>query len=847
MARFRHPQNNFTGGEISPKAFGRSDTAEYGRAAEIIQNALVLSQGGATYRPGAENWVDKLVFYLTQEPIPVRGVLIPYYYSESEKYLLFMTALEFHAAYPDPHGINVYAINVSTKALVTDFQVGGVSYDLTTKYRNVGFDIKTLADVQKIQFSQKGALLYLYHPSGPPCIITRTALNTFAVNPFWDPPAPGTTASSWDRWPYRDVNIDSGHLLKATATTGTIALQSLNASGGGVNFFDIGMLGTPFYLADTGGPAWGVCTPTVFTSATQVTAIVNNTLPTNYTTGNGHTEWSEGAWSDYRGWPRTGTFFEARKYFISNEAEPGRVWASEANDLYQMTRNDTDIMVTGTVVNTDPLRFDIDTDQFGLGQWAVSGRTLTIGTMSDEHLLAGTDQDDIIGPLNPPDDSSETSVGSSYVQPVRNQNATYFVQRSAKRVREFQYNASQDAYAARDLSVLAEHISSLSRNVFNDTVEPKIVKLVIQQGDSDTLWALDVNGFLFAATIEKDLEVLAWHRQEIAGVRAIHSGYIRYQDITVGNPTQIVLEPDEGDEDDHGVVDGDTIIIEGSGSTPSIDGTYVVTHLSGNTFSIPLDSTAGSAGTALTRWSKNTYDTKVKVDGIAVMPSDDNTHDDVFITVQRAINGNNRTSIERMTAVFDGDRMDEQSTAVRNKPLFLDGGVMSQVASFPNGTATTAHTGFDYWAGHTVDVVADGKYIGQKTVSAAGGITLDTAAQEVLAGLKYDMKLKLLPFEAGSVLGAALTAVQRVEKVLVKLYKTISLKIGRSFDAGDLEEILFNDVNQAPENTIPLYTGVKEADFTGDYERESQVCILHDVPYPCTVSAVVAEGVTYDD
>ncbi len=60
--------------------------------------------------------------------------------------------------------------------------------------------------------------------------------------------------------------------------------------------------------------------------------------------------------------------------------------------------------------------------------------------------------------------------------------------------------------------------------------------------------------------------------------------------ISVANPTIIT---DAG----HGLVTGRTITVTGSNSTPSINGTHIVTVISTNTFSIPVNVTvSGSAG-----------------------------------------------------------------------------------------------------------------------------------------------------------------------------------------------------------------------------------------------------------
>jgi hypothetical protein len=60
---------------------------------------------------------------------------------------------------------------------------------------------------------------------------------------------------------------------------------------------------------------------------------------------------------------------------------------------------------------------------------------------------------------------------------------------------------------------------------------------------------------------------------------------------TLANPTVVTSTA-------HGLASGDTILIAGSNSTPTINGNRVVTFISANTFSIPVNVTvAGTAGT----------------------------------------------------------------------------------------------------------------------------------------------------------------------------------------------------------------------------------------------------------
>ncbi|EKO1546247.1 hypothetical protein VZ882_004986, partial [Salmonella enterica] len=45
-------KTNFTAGEVSPRLMGRVDIARYANGAKIIENAVVVVQGGVVRRPG---------------------------------------------------------------------------------------------------------------------------------------------------------------------------------------------------------------------------------------------------------------------------------------------------------------------------------------------------------------------------------------------------------------------------------------------------------------------------------------------------------------------------------------------------------------------------------------------------------------------------------------------------------------------------------------------------------------------------------------------------------------------------------------------------------------------------
>jgi len=79
--RLTPAQTNFTAGEISPKLYGRSDIDRYRNAAEILENVIIMVQGGVQRRPG-------LRYAAHAKHQDKYAVLVPYVFSRSQSYML---------------------------------------------------------------------------------------------------------------------------------------------------------------------------------------------------------------------------------------------------------------------------------------------------------------------------------------------------------------------------------------------------------------------------------------------------------------------------------------------------------------------------------------------------------------------------------------------------------------------------------------------------------------------------------------------------------------------------------------------------------------------------------------
>lgn len=228
-----------------------------------------------------------------------------------------------------------------------------------------------------------------------------------------------------------------------------------------------------------------------------------------------------------------------------------------------------------------------------------------------------------------------------------------------------------------------------------------------------------------------------------------------------------------------------------------------------------------------------------RVESIAAVPSNTGTHDELWMIVSRTINGATVRYVERFVNTFRGASMSNASTSVYDKPIFCDSAAF-QIAGAP----MLAFGGWSHLIGQTVDVIADGTYVGQKVVDSTGTITLDVVATEVIAGLPYRSLVKPTSIEAGSQLQASVGTVKRIDRLVFKFTNTIGVKYG--MNENSLDNINFRNPLLPLNQPIPLFTGDKEVLLDSGFDIDLRPIVVQDLPLPFFLNSVVYEGITYD-
>jgi hypothetical protein len=135
MSRTTPIQTNFTGGEISPRLYGRVDLQKYATSVERCENFIIFPHGGITKRSGTR--------YISEVKYSNRITkLIPFIFSTEQAYML-----EFGHYYIRFYRNEGVLLNAA----------GTAPYELVSPYSET--------DLASIDYTQSADVLYLVHPN----------------------------------------------------------------------------------------------------------------------------------------------------------------------------------------------------------------------------------------------------------------------------------------------------------------------------------------------------------------------------------------------------------------------------------------------------------------------------------------------------------------------------------------------------------------------------------------------------------------------------------------------------------------------------------------------------------
>lgn len=511
MSKAAPLQSSFNGGELSAYVSGRPDVAKYVSGCETMSGYLPLVEGPAITRPGT-------LYVAETKTSADRSWLIRFEFSASDSYML-----EFGDEY-----IRFY----TNRGQVLS---AGVPYEVVSPYA-VG-DLTDADGALALRFVQTGDVVYIVHADYPPYKLSRLAPTNWTMTAvdFNPPPfeaenitattiyanaatgsvtltASASTFTSAHVGQYillreKDVrDVEQWEAAKAVvlgdtrrsdgknyealngATTGSV--KPTHASGAAYD----GDGAVQWQYLD---PGYGWAKITGYTNATTVTATVVSRIPAGAVgSGNATTRWALQAWNADDGYPNAITFFRERLTL----ARDSTVWFSVAGDFENFAAE-----IDGVITADAGFERTLASDRVNEIRWLSPGDVLLVGTLGDEWAITESTTTDPFGPDNCKT-KRQSTYGSNTVAPQRVGNETLFIQRAGKKVRAMSFQFTEDGFESPNVTAYNRTISG-----------PGIIDIAYQQEPWSVLWCVRSDGLLVGLTIDREQDVVAWHRHPFSG------------------------------------------------------------------------------------------------------------------------------------------------------------------------------------------------------------------------------------------------------------------------------------------------------------------------------------------
>lgn len=555
-------QPSFSGGEFSPSLQKRSDVQKYGTGLKKLKNFIVHPHGGVSNRPGFQflakskfpNKKSRIISFefsidqsyalefgdnyirffkdgglILDSDDDIFEVVTPYNEEDlvNIKYVQSLDVLYlFHPKYPiqrltryadDNWTIDLFPVINGPFMPVLDSSdlfissiggslppvtgIWGPEYDIAVGISGSYFDASHVGSLLKInQFSQSSS--YNYTVTGN----TPGGIGGMPVKGTWRLTTSGTWAGFISIFKKVAINPGSSEIIQLKI------LSHLSSADDNLNVFGIEEDLTYLYIEMTGFGSGGTCYITLscdayatsgiakitnFIDASNVEAKVISPLLVNG--GNSkNVSWQEGSWSERRGYPTCGGFYQDRFVAAGTPGEPQGEWFSK-------TGNYVDFGVSSILEDTDAVSVNLPSRKMNaIKNLVVLSEVLNFTSAAEVGVGA-------VGGVFSPTTVSTNNYGyrgSSGVDPVIVGNRVIYVQAMGAVVRDLGFELQANGFSGSDVSIFSSH---LFKNF-------KIVEMAFQQEPDSIVWCVRSDGKLLSMTYMQEQEVIAWSWHETNGV-----------------------------------------------------------------------------------------------------------------------------------------------------------------------------------------------------------------------------------------------------------------------------------------------------------------------------------------
>jgi len=240
----------------------------------------------------------------------------------------------------------------------------------------------------------------------------------------------------------------------------------------------------------------GIVKITSFISTSQVAVEIVKAVYQESGTSAASSDWAEGAWNGYRGYPSSVTFYGDRLWWAGTPNNPQGLWGSKVGEYENHTK--------GVADNDAVVRTISDNDVSSI-EWLAASQSLMIGSAKKEYVGSAADKRDAITP-NDLAVHPHSANGSLHIQPVEIEGGMMYAQRLGYKMLILYYEYLNDAYESVDANRVAPHMFKY----------PAVG--VSKQGTPETvIWVTRADGTECVFRYDKQEEISAWSRVVTGG------------------------------------------------------------------------------------------------------------------------------------------------------------------------------------------------------------------------------------------------------------------------------------------------------------------------------------------
>jgi hypothetical protein len=545
-----------------------------------------------------------------------------------------------------------------------------------------------------------------------------------------------------------------------------------------------------------------------FTQSASVMTITHPAYPITTLTFNAPTNWvfanpaltnSPFAVGEH---PGVVCYFQQRIWYAASLPEPETFWASETANFNNFTVNSpvqASDAITGTLVSL----------QVNAIKWMIpmSGG-LILGTATGAWTInsgSGTNSTAAVTPINITA-TPQAYNGANDVPPIAYNNDILYVQFKGSIVRDLKFNIYASTYTGSDISVRSNHLF-FGHQILQWAFAEEPFKLV---------WMVREDGVLLTLTFVTEQEIYGWAHHDTNGL---------FESVAVVTETV------------NGVtVDAVYVVVK-----RYINGLWVqfIERFAERFFPYGAeDAWNVDAGIQTTLPTPAANLTASGTSGSVTFTADQPIFSLATVGQVLRMGGGiaTITSFVSSLSVVGNLKQPISSTLPAGTPIPAASGTWSLA------TPETQFFGFDYLAGETLSILADGGVIPPTVVQPDGSIILPQPATKVTGGFGFQAQLQTMPLDTGepTIQGKR----KKIAALNLKVASTRGLKAGRTFNT----LVPLKDMNPSVPlgQAIPLITGDTRVVMDPLWNVSGQICLQVDDPLPASILGVIPEVVIGD-